>query len=170
MLWRLHHDKEYSQTLSVTKANRQLVGRSRRRHISRYVGNFADKPSSLVSVKSRLSVQLGSSHTWQHPAQKAINCESLVAQTNIRVTEYQSEAASYIGLQQSLYQVAQKQDTKFQLQKASEYDPISFRSSISKGRFCQAPNTTEANSYSRGQDLHSTSCIMISVESHIQPA
>ena len=100
-------------------------------------------------------------------AEAATNCGPLC--TSKQVAPGQPQATPDIHLHQSPSQGAQNQQPSGQLQTTSEQDPISFTSSISKGRSLQALDPAEANPALCAQHLHSISHAVIGGDPHSQP-
>ena len=84
----------------MTEQNRQPVGRGRQRRILGCLGTFADFPPRPVLVKASLGTKLGPSFAQPGSAQAATNCGLLCSSK--QVAPGQSQAESYIGLNQSL--------------------------------------------------------------------
>ena len=132
------------------EANRQLADRG-----GRCLGAFTDLSPSFVLVEADLGAQLDHSCEHTGSAEAVTKCRSLCSSK--QVAQGQSQAASEIGLYESLSRDPRTHTPSGHFQTISEQDPISFRSGTSTRRSQQTSDPAEAKCTLCGQHQHSSS-------------
>ena len=101
-------------------------------------------PWAPVLIKVGLGVHLGPSCMHPGPAEAATNCGSLVAPN--RLPSASNRQHLTLAYNRVPSRRPQTNIPSGHFQTTTEQDPINFKSSMSKERFWQAPNTAEVNS------------------------